>query len=545
MMGNFGESDSEQVQQATEEQQMDLTELGSPEESKVQKTKKRTTKSEHKVRKQKSKTQKQSQKQHEQKVKKPVKQSVFSLKTLIHYLNVCYGDKFSFKDFSKLEQQDESKLLNKNIVSLSDFASLDELRMVIASSEIKEFDKNTETEKWNFITHSIWDFKLRGILTAINDNKTYSKDEIGKEKSHELLMKFIVPQLHYDQPYVFDQEEIKSAIVSFLKSEKVRFKLFNNLFPHPELPSKDGKTGSYLNKLYLQNVSSFHDRYIRALFTKDKVKTQDDLFRIACEEIAKTCGNEAVTADYLMSFDWEHYKEKRFTKEEKETLLPILKRANKERNISSKYFNYIKTCLTMEDVDSHSMTQLYKQYKQLSESFNTLADTVQKIKQTSIKDFVNMFVKVFREIDEPLHYKHIFNTFIKDIGFNKKLVFTQKFKQVLGALIKGSAVDVTYIGNIFRNAKFDYTFTSKDGETKTVEKNLEGEVIQESKYSPKTTYNTLSKIGLFIEEPGKRIRKDIKVAIGVAIMDFIKTECDRMFSKKSLNSSIRKIVYIK
>lgn len=542
MMGNLGEySDSEQVEHQ-EAQQMDITELEAPEERKAQRQRKSSPK---KQSSKKHRSTKVAETKHEQKKKKEVKQSVFSLKTLIHYLNVCYGDKFSFKDFTKLEGQDESKLVNKNVVSLSDFSSLDELRMVIASSEIKEFDKNTETEKWNFITHSIWDFKLRGILTAINDNKTYSKDEIGKEKSHELLMKFIVPQLKYDQPYTFDQAEIKDAIVSFLKSERVRFKLFNNLFPHPELASKDGKSSSHLNKLYLQNVSAFHDKYVRALFTKDKVKTKEDLFRIACEEISKSCGLEQVTPEFLMSFDWEHYKDMKFSKEDKEKLLPIIKKANKERNISAKYFNYIKTCLTMDDVDSHSMTQLYKQYKQTSEAFSALAESVQKMKQGTIKDFVTMFVKVFKELDEPLHYKHIFNTFIKDIGFNKKLVFTQKFKQVLSALIKGSTMDITYIGNIFRNAKFDYTVTSKDGTTKTIEKNLEGEVIQEVKYSPKSTYNTLAKIGLFIEEPGKRIRKDIKVAIGVAIMDFIKTECDKMFSKKSMNSSIRKIVYVK
>lgn len=428
----------------------------------------------------------------------------FNRKTLIRYLNECYGERFLFKDGEKLLPEQAK---GKVIIDLNKYSALDELRFVMYSIDMCN-KKLPRKERWDMITHSLFDFKLRGILTAINDNELSTEESRKyKEKDYKLLMDKIVPQLHFDAHHPFSMDEVKEDIAKYLRSQSIRYKLLNKLFPHPSNGKvvDDKKVGAFVDKLYIQTMSKYHDLFIKHIFTAKSTAWQE-LFAIACKQLETA---NKLEKDFLLKYDWESFKT---TKHDKD-LLPVLRQACAERNICQKYSKYFATVGLDE--------ALYGEYKRIAGEFIKLATVVKDTPVASYKDFVAMIIKVFKAVDEPLHYGKSIIAFMKDAGVDKKAVFTTKFRQVLNDLIRNDDIVVNYSGNMF--------MCNLQRRTKTgvVSKPFEGEVIQEHKYVPKQVFNTLTKIGLFVE--CKDARSDISCGIGCAIVDHIREEAEKHY----------------
>ena len=156
---------------------------------------------------------------------------------------------------------------------------------------------------------------------------------------------------------------------------------------------------------------------------------------------------------------------------------------------------------------------------------------------STLEKFINEFIKSFEEADKIIHYKGSIKNFIKDINCQKKLMFTQRFKQILTRILaKDQSVQINYSGQTFHAE-----YTKKEG----AKVKLSGDIIQEEKHTFNNVYDTLGKIGLIT---GNRIRKDIRVGIGIAVIDYIMNEaritCNK--AKKTKNDrQQRKIIYIK
>ncbi len=477
---------------------------------------------------------KKTNKDNKEKKTRVIKQE-FSKKLLIHNLNSFY-DNFKFKDADTIKDNKES---GKSIVYLKNYSALDEFRNIMEQQEEDENrkgEKMKEKEKWDYITHSIWNFKLRGILTAINDFEIMKKKEDDNIDS-TLLTDHILPQLHFDTIDKFDSKDIIGNIAEFFTSDKFKFKLFNAIFPHPAIKGKDSdnEKGEHLKKVYLQNISNYHDEYLKMLYNGKKT-TADKLFKYACDQIADSIASESITSDKLFNADFKKLKDS-FTSEEIKEYGERIKLAKYEKATAERYYKCYSLAIEQELTTEKKAKETYNNYKDIIKRFNDMSKDIMKADVRTKEKFVNKFVECFNEVNKYINYKSSIKTFIKDINCSKKLVFTQKFKQVLTKLItKDPTLTVKYSGETF-NA--DYTKADNN------DAHISGDIIQEERHPTKSLYDSLSKIGLIANN---KVRKDIRVGIAIGLIDYIITEANAMNTKVKKAKTLKqqkKIIYIK
>ena len=448
--------------------------------------------------------------------------SKFNIKTLIHYLNTCYGNRFVFKDGQQLGDKQQGKI----IVDISKIEALDEFKFIMYAIDIVN-KKLTRKERWDKITHSVFDFKLRGVLTAINDNElSTAESKKYKDKDYKLFMEKIIPQLHFDEQHTFNMEEAKQVMLTYLRSQAIRYKLLNKLFPHPEINTNadEKKRGVFLNKMYIQQMSMFHDDIIKVLFTHKDI-THAQLFAFVCQKLAEQ-HKDKITKDVLLKFDYNRFKLNKPIKDLDKDVVAILKQANSERNIITKYIDYFNVVGLSNET--------YEKYKEIANSFITMSAQLEKLPVSSYKDFINMFITVFKLVNEPLNYRFNVNAFVKDSKLYPIMQFTQKFKQVIGLLLTTDTTTINYNGNMFMCKVHKVDANGND-----IIKTIEGEIIQENKYVPQRVFGTLAKIGLYVE--GNDIRSDISAGIGCIIMDYIREQAEKHIKP---TNKVRKCVYI-
>lgn len=494
-----------------------------------------STKSEKKGRQsKKDKTTKQDKKDKKEKTQKSEKkeEQKFDVKQLIRYLNTCYGTHLVFRDANDVKKNKKPiDLDHKPVIKLSEIESVKIFEQTVndfmKSKYVKDnFDNMKTSEKWNTITHSIYDFKLRGIMTTFNDCEILEKDN-----EDSLLISHILPQLHYDKNEEFNKDIVKQNILEYLQSDIIDFKIYNSIFPHPDIKQEEGsEKKTYLSKFYVQNKSKYHNDYLIQLFNKDNTS----LFDIACEKIASEAKNDKISKDFLLKYDYDLIKTNKISKEDKE-FIEILKKAKSEKIISEKYIKHYTMCKEQGLLDNDNNKKLLKSYIDTRKQFKELRETISSMKNRTIEDFIEMFIYAFKEIAPIMKYKENIGMFIRDIKSQKILVFTTKFRKYINLLLKGENVKITYKQNTFVT---DY---------KIKEKILEGEVIQVKQFAFDKTYNNLAKIGLYVESnPLLKIPKSIRTGLGISIVDYIHNEALRYIPKKRTESKKiqRKIIYL-
>lgn len=479
-------------------------------------------------------------KEHKKQQKKPktrakeIKQ-VFNPKFLTHSLNNFYGD-YKFKDYAMIKDNKEN---NKIIIDINNYKALDEFKQTVESIEEQENRSGTkmkEADKWNTITHSIWNFKLRGILTAVNDNYMKKKTEDGTFDT-SLFSDHLISQLEMDTIDEFDAKSIIGNIAEFLTSDKFKFKLYNSMFPHPMISQNAvSEKGEHLNKIYLQNISKYHDDYLKLLYSH-KVSLEKDLFKFACDNIIKDNDiSNKLTTDVLMNANYKNINES-FSKEERTEFDSIIKLAKYEKTVAERYFKCYNLALEQNMISKADSTKLYKSYIGTIKTFRELSKSIINSDVSTLEKFVNVFVDTYKKADEFMKYKTSINNFIKDIDCQKKLMFTQRFKQILTKIIEeDKTLHVEYSGKTFKA-----DFLKKDGNKAAIS----GDIIQEEKNTFNSVYDSLGKIGLI---GGNKVRKDIRVGIGIGLIDYVISEVKIIEGRKKKPANDkrqRKIIYIK
>ena len=486
----------------------------------------------NKVEEQPKKETKQKRAKKETKPKQPkteTQKQTFNLKSMIRFLNSCY-DEFNFKDIDP--KKEEKKTSFK--IDLTQYKAIEEFKKVLGEYEKEEQEKDTkakESEKWNEITKSIFDFKLRGIMTLFNDFKLMKKDEATKENDTRLFMDYIIPQLHFNEPEDFEVSQVRDNMAEFLTSDRIKFKLYNNMFPHPTIPPKEGKTESRLNKVYLQNISKYHDKYLEMLYS-GSVSSADELYEYACEQIAyrSTVGT---TKDRLLnlSFDGKHKLTKEERKFESDERL-----ARQEHHIAQRYYKCYAEAIVQELITKKEATKRYNEYMEKVQEYRDHAKDIMKDKTTKLNKFIDLFVSEFKTLNEDLKYNNSVKNYIHDIHAENILTFTPQFKQILTKIINGEKIELTFT----QNKRFIAKIMRKDAKTgKQKEKEVNELVIRERRHTFENMRDTLAKIGLIA---GDNINKNVRIAIGVSIVDYIYTEARRITERSKLP---KKSIYLK
>lgn len=465
----------------------------------------------------------------------------FNNKTLLHYLNSCYNN-FRFRDFKNVSEEKKSMFK----VNMSEFTALKEFKRLVeefdedeAIRQRKNEKPRKKEEKWNEITHAITDFKLRGILTIINDINISIKNEDGT-KDTKIFTNYILPQLHFNEPEPFNISILKDKIKNFLTSDKLKFKLYNAMFPHPQMETKEGAKDTKLSCYYLQNMSNYHDAYLELLYS-GKVKSADDLYNLAAENIAKE-SKKLINVDDLLtlSFDKEAAKkEAKLSEEEKK----YYKMARFEHAVADRYFKCYQLAIEQNLTTLKEAKANYDAYNKKLDAFAAHADQIDKVKIDKLEKFIKLFIDEFTALNEDLKYNNSIKNYIADIGASDSLIFTQRFKQILMKVIKGENIKITYDNNAKTfSCSINMTTrkTDKNGEKieQVVNRRITDHVIQEQRHTFENTRDTLAKIGHMVRSG---IDKNIRVALGIAIIDFIYNTTTRITEKSKLP---KKTVYI-
>lgn len=499
------------------------------EDDEEEKPKKQTKKQPKKETEEKPKkeTKKETTKQPKKETSKTTKQE-FNLKSMIRFLNSCY-DEFNFKDITSLKKDKKATFK----INLNDYKAIDEFKKVVNEFEKLEESKETrtkETEKWNMITQSVYDFKLRGILTLLNDFKLQTKDEKTEEKDTRLFMDYIIPQLHFNEPEGFEVSQVRENMIEFLTSDKIKFKLYNNMFPHPKISTDNDKKENRLNKIYLQNISNYHDKYLEMLYS-GKVSKAEDLYAYACEQIAykSTIGT---TKERLMKLSFGNKikyakDEKQFEKDDKI--------ARFEHNMAQRYFACYSQAIEQGLITQKEAAKRYNEYIEKIEQYKEHAEELTKDKSTKLDKFINLFVSEFRTLNEDIKYNNSIKNYIADIKATNILTFTPQFKQILTKLINGENIKINYKPN----KRFTTTIQVKDKKTGTMkDKEIDEFVIRERRHTFENTRDTLAKIGLV---GGDNINKNVRIGVGISMVDYIHEEAIRITARSKLP---KKTIYI-
>jgi hypothetical protein len=394
------------------------------------------------------------------------------------------------------------------------------------------------------------DFKLRGILTVINDNKIFIKNEDGSIDA-KLFTNYILPQLHFYKPEDFNVVGLKEKIADFLTSDKIKFKLYNAMFPHPQMELKKGTKETRLNKFYLQNMSRYHNKYLEALYS-GKVSSPDDLYKIAVECIVKS-SKKAVSAERLLNLSFDKAakgkktEEDKATKEKKSEEDKLYEKYDKaarfEHSVADRYFKCYQMAIEQNMVTTKEAKALYDSYINKLEAYGEHSEAIRKQKIIKIEQFIKLFIDEFKELNEDLKYNFSIKNYIADIGAANSLIFTQKFKQILMRIIKGENIKVTYIENTKSfsckvNIKTKQTNKAGEKVDITIEKLLSDKIIQDQRHTVSNTRDTFAKIGRMVCDG---VDKNIRVALGIAIIDYIYTTSMRITERSKLP---KKTVYI-
>lgn len=443
---------------------------------------------------------------------------------LIHCLNDYYGDDYKFK-----KEDDKGK---KNIiVDISKYEALNTLAKNIKICE-QQITKSKITvkpqDKWSKICHSIWDFKLRGILTDMYDNNI---DYIDASTGNTFFVDYIVPQLKINETKQFEQQKVVDKIISFVTGPEMPFKLYNIFFPHPVASIEKQSQGldDRFNKVYLQNRSMFHDAIVNKIYTEKA--DFDTLFKYVCEQI-----NPSADVNKITNYDFTLVTTGKIPAEDKE-LTETLKKANYEKNCINRYLLHVDSCLQQKLIDVKQLKTKYNEYVKIVKFIVKESQALGKLPQNTIADFVDFFVKMFKLISPHLNYGNSIIKFIKECKIEKDLLFTAQFKKLLNRMIAGEETGLSINGNTF-TSNIIMNNLIKPGEEP---RKLSGDVIVMNNLQFNKLYNQLAKIGSYIDNNVTKIPKLIKAGVGIAIVDYIRENIEK--NNKS-NSKQKKCVGI-
>ncbi len=441
----------------------------------------------------------------------------------------------------------------KNIIDISKYTALDEFRTKV-ETYISRLDKNEEKKKltkagrWTEIADSIFDFKLRGILSAILCFGVKPKDD-DVEIDIDIFVDRLVSQLNFSERQDIGYEDYVKATKEFLMSNKIKTKLFNTIFPHGihETSKINDKGTSGINRIYLQHMSDYHELILDGLVHGKK---EADIVKEVVTLYIKTHAkkNKKIVDFYNDYHPCDHSKEldKYITstkyvfdtdKTKNDESKKIIKGLCKQVSIVKSFCYVFAAGVSESNMTEDEIEECYAKYQKALKTIKTYHDSLKK-PPTNVYDFTKFLVESVSMIGSIFNYNEAKNglkLFTRDIKINN---LSNGYKQYVNKIIKGD-IDISIIVN---NPDDNRKFTAPHIRPNS-DKTYNGDVFNITSSSNEYTYNALSKIGLY---GGNDIMKEIRAGIGVGIIDYIMTAVEYIAAgSKARTSAQNMIIYIK
>ena len=166
--------------------------------------------------------------------------------TVVNFFNnfIKFDKDFKFELYS-----DKDITKNASIIDFSIFNKINEL-----DEAFEKIDNSTRLEyKLNTVLPTIMNYKLRGIL-SIAQQINFTESNINQFLEYETKQK-PTPTL----------ESYKNLLFDYCLSDKMKIKIFNNVFPHglhTASQAKDKKDIKGVDKIYLQKIGFVFDKVL-------------------------------------------------------------------------------------------------------------------------------------------------------------------------------------------------------------------------------------------------------------------------------------------
>ena len=287
------------------------------------------------------------------------------------------------KDY-KFEEYDEKTSKNGTIVDFNEFSMIPEM-----IKKFEECDENIRPEfKLTTILPTILNYKLRGILD-ISQQFVFNDSNLGSFIEYDTKQKPI-PTL---EGYV-------DSIKSLCKSDKMKIRIFNLVFPHgihEKSKLKSEKDLKGIDKIYLQKIGILFDKVLELICKgKDEKIVTDTIKQIIAEKVCKGPSKnqfkstisginiENIIETIESTEETPEMKEKqkalqKTIKSYKEEVQQWILETVQEIRLAKKVFMVIYEGLEQNGLDKKSLMNYYKKYlDQLS--------MIQSLGNQSVKD---------------------------------------------------------------------------------------------------------------------------------------------------------------
>ena len=529
------------------------------------------------------------------KVEKP-----FSPTVITNFLNNYYRN-LSMKHVNeqnvsfKVAPTDKPLTAQQLSIDLSKYDGLkifnDTYKLVMEQANEAEDPEKAKKDAMDRTIDITFDMKLRACLDNARVYKTNDKTKINT------FQEFIIPQLGFDTNNMMNIKDYINGVSSYFANEsKLKTKIYNLVFPHDSHDQDKLPVG--VNVIYLQHVSKYHDeildlvinngadeakvmKEVQKLYAKESKLPQDVKLQLLHPTIPLTVLNPPTVAtkkgkqtvdlkwiDELKAVKNNKTKlietEELMTSEQKKAVKALVrelmiaksfvkiinggKNARKVEIVEGKQVAVplkpnLKTCLEQYNKVYGDTIKFYNDWKERIEQelehieqekeagSITIEDTEGKTAEQIIAEreeeqqyalFLKYFISAVRFIHDTLKYEHPFKAFINDVKKDVCFKFNKALHGEIEKLISADEFDESKVDEVAAAYHKNWKFINFP-----------------KSYDP-NDLSIYSKIGKYC---GLDIRKEFRVAVGIAIVAFIQEKIGLLKAANSRKKEIQ--IYIK
>ena len=423
------------------------------------------------------------------------------------------GPQIKFKNCPKNED-------GKLIIDLTKYEALTQLNA--------DFDEKKDI-------NNVYDLNLHACLNLCDklDIDTNSRSKKDKDIYTNFLEEHIVPQLWTEKINEYNVNDYYNAVLSLFEcTDRLKIKLFNNIFPHGIHNPEKEKKG--VNIVYLQHISKYHDFVLEKLIIDGK--TEPEIIMLVQREFAREFANgndqllhpkiaktiiDDESKSNKKSFDYKWISQLQkiasITKKGVSYESNLMDSDNiKEITELVRELLVVKSFLTnikrgTDDEPNVKLSDAYSKYKRTLESVNEFYNDHKQI-SNDFPDFMVFFMESAKFLRDELEYK-------------------QPMKYIMDELKQKT--DFKMNKNLIKKLTEIFTKDFSDEEIKSIV-NVDCKLLPTKVYDFADTeiYFKLGKYCL------ATLNKKLRLGVGIAIVKYINDELDKLILKNIKKKNI-------
>jgi len=334
----------------------------------------------------------------------------------------------------------EKRLVNSNVIDIANYEAIKQFEKDFETKQLTGNDAS-ETVK-DIIDNDIYDLTLYSCLKQCEklDISVESRTKKNKEVYSTFLKDKMLHQLWNSSPKNYTIRDYIRVVQSMFDyndkktNDKLRIKLFNNLFPHGVHDNE--KPANNVNVIYLQHISSFHDYIIEEFLNKADHKK---IYSKIVYEYKDTLKYTTAELRKLI----EKFLDGEDTSTDKKVSI-VLRELRIARTFIEKQLvkgsDYLKRTKiiddNVEDFDVYpTLRNAYSKFKQLYSEVKDFYDDHMDVPE-NYTEFLVYLMKAAFFLRDKLNYKESLKTLISELKNRTDFKINKNVSKKLGEMMK-------------------------------------------------------------------------------------------------------------